>query len=138
METLHKEGLSDKKSIFIALITLKKNLAIFAFLIFFLAQFGKMINFCLCKAAVYQQTKSFICDCEKMLYTAVKADNSPKEKLPQNVSSPQQQEELFHLSYTPSFTVPDGFCLTKWPKTNSEAVYHMFLESIFHPPLQVS
>jgi len=132
------EVFPDKKTIFIALITLKKNIAIAAFLVFFLAQFGRVINFCFCKAAVYQQTKSFVCDCEKMLYTAVKSDHSSKEETPQNISAPQQQEELFHFSFTPGFTVPANLCIAKWPKINSEALCHMFFPSIFHPPLQVS
>ncbi|HTE10304.1 MAG TPA: hypothetical protein VK645_05025 [Chitinophagaceae bacterium] len=117
---------------------MKKQIAIFSFLVFFLAQFGKVINFCFCKVEAYQQTKNFICDCEKQLYTAVKTDNTAKDQSPQNISSQQSTEELFYFLNLSSFTINHVVCFTAWPKPDSEGLYHIFGKNVFHPPLRIS
>jgi|SRR5450432_861728 hypothetical protein len=117
---------------------LKKNIAIFTLLIFFLAQFGKDINFCFCKLSAFEQTNTFTCDCERQLFTAIKADNSPKNQTAQNISTQLPSEELFHLPNFSSVSFHHTVFFTSWPKASSEKLYHVFGENIFRPPLQAS
>jgi hypothetical protein len=115
---------------------LKNQIAIFAFFIFFLAQFGKVLNFCFCTIATYQQTKTLNCDCEKQLSTAI--DTESKKQTPQSRPALPQFDELFHLSNAPAFTSRYFILPVTWPKNNSEPLYNAFLQHIFRPPLQVS
>ena len=117
---------------------LKKQFAIFTLVVFFLAQFGRMINFCLCTMSAYQQTKTFTCDCERQLFAAVKTDNNTKDQAPQHISSQQPSEELFHLPNFPSFAIQAGICFTAWPKTGNEQLHYVFGKKVFRPPLHVS
>ncbi|MEO5684763.1 MAG: hypothetical protein ABIQ88_19130 [Chitinophagaceae bacterium] len=114
---------------------MKKQIAIFALGIFFFAQFGKVIDFCFCTMAAFQQTKTFTCDCEKQLYTAVATDHAAKNHNPQNISSVHQWNELFHFSPIAVFTVVYTICITDWPRATSTALYNKFDSNIFHPPL---
>ncbi len=113
---------------------LKKQIAFFTLFLFFLSQFGKVINFSFCKAVAYQQTNTFVCDCEKLLYTVVKTDNTSKEQPPQQLSAHQTTEELFHFK--------DHLCLTgtyaavraEWPLFRNSKHLSLFANAIFHPP----
>jgi hypothetical protein len=116
---------------------LKKQFAIFAFLVFFLAQFGKVINFSLCAMTAYEQTGTLACDCEKQLYIAVKTDNAGKNQSPQTVSSQQSSEELFQQVCFSFLSVQPILCFTAWPKTSAESLYNHFGNGVFHPPLQL-
>jgi hypothetical protein len=84
--------------------------------------------------AVYQQTKTFACDCERQLFTAIKTDNTSKDQAPQNISSQLPSEELFHPANFSSLRVNHAIYFTVWPKTGSEELYHIFEKNIFHPP----
>jgi hypothetical protein len=117
---------------------LKKQISLFVFSVFFLAQFGKVINFCFCTMTVYQQTKTLACDCEKQLFAAVKTDNTSKNQSPQNIAAPQPPEELFHFSNLSGFTHTHMVCFGVWPATGTETLYNKFGKDIFHPPLPIS
>jgi len=116
---------------------LKKQIAFIALLLFFLSQFGRMINYSYCKIAVYQQTNTFVCDCEKMLYTAIKTDNTSKEQAPQNISAQASSEELFHPVLLPVITRPYTLLTAHWPLQTTGKRLFIFTRNIFHPPLQV-
>jgi len=117
---------------------IKKQIALLALVVFFLSQFGKVINFACCKVAVYQQTNSFVCDCEKLLYTAVKADNTSKEQTPQHIAAHPSAEELFHPSDIPLTAAHLLLPPAEWPLYKNNKHFFLFENSIFHPPLHAA
>ena len=115
----------------------KEQIAFIALLLFFLSQFGRVINYSYCKMAVYQQTNSFVCDCEKMLYTAIKTDNTSKEQAPHHISAHPAAEELFHPVLLPAISRHSVLLITRWPIQKSGKHLFIFTRNIFHPPLMV-
>jgi hypothetical protein len=117
---------------------LKKYIAIAALFIFFLAQFGRIINFCCCAISVYQQTNGFTCDCERQLFSAIKTDKHSNDGTPQAVYAQIPVEELHTgpadavLLYHP---LPN---LRAWPASHGSVLSHVFREPVFHPPLFLS
>ncbi len=113
-------------------IALKKYLAIFAVTIFFLSQFGKVINFCLCTIIYFQQTSTINCDCEKHLsgYT----DDEAKNQQPYNSSPLPRFDELFEIKCVAVIT-PHAYRLSKpFFGHYTDPLYHTYSDAVFHPP----
>jgi hypothetical protein len=134
--TIYRIGQYNNNFYFYYHLILTRHIAIFALLVFFFAQFGKVINFCFCSIAVYQQTKTVNCDCEKQLSNAVNTESN--SHTPHNSAEHPQLDELFHLANNTAFTIQHTALSSAWPKTGNEALYHVFGKNIFRPPLQVS
>jgi len=115
---------------------LKKIFAILALSVFFLAHFGRMINYLYCKAQTYAQTASFACDCEKQLLAGLIHDNGGhKEEPPKNIASSMQEEPLYHLPAHAELHTTQIIPFTKWPPANKQALCWHSDDSIFRPPL---
>jgi hypothetical protein len=128
--------LPQKNFIFI-LNSLKKQFTILALLVFFLAQFGKTIKYCFCTMAVYQQTGSTACDCEKQLSADVQKENAGKHTSPHAATAQSGTEELFHLPLQADCIPPPGTTPNWWPPSGAASLYCIFGKAVFHPPLQV-
>lgn len=124
------------KNIIFILTTLKKPIAIFVLLVFFLAQFGKVINYCFCTIAAYQQTSSLGCDCEKQLFTDLKKETQNEHQSPHTYSSQPATEELFHFTQNTLLVFHYHIPGTTWPPSTSDALHHIYGTPVFHPPLQ--
>ncbi|HEY4149782.1 MAG TPA: hypothetical protein VGM41_12675 [Chitinophagaceae bacterium] len=112
---------------------MKKLFAIFAFLIFFFSQFGKVINFCLCSVETYQQTSSFHCDCEKQLVATTDTDANKQPH--SNPVQASQAEDLYHLDNSIAFSCTASFApLVIYLHTHTEPLYNGYYNNIFHPP----
>ncbi|MFT3935370.1 MAG: hypothetical protein QM726_17220 [Chitinophagaceae bacterium] len=118
---------------------LKKSFAIFALSVFFLAHFGRMINYLYCNLQTYVQTASFACDCEKQLLAGLVHDNNThQEQSPKNIATPAQDEACYYLPVH-EITSFHTIVLSKiWPAANNQSLYQQFSFSIFRPPLQIS
>jgi len=111
---------------------MKKQFAIFAFLIFFFSHFGKVINFCLCSITVYQQTNSFHCDCEKQLVTATAAEEGKHHH--STMATLPQADELFHLDNSAAFTCAQFTPVIIYLHSYTEPLHNGYCNNIFHPP----
>jgi hypothetical protein len=112
---------------------LKKTITIFALFIFFLSQFGKVVSFCFCSIASYQQTKTLNCDCEKQLTIAF--DTESRKPISQNLQNAPQFDELFQQTI-PTYSSPANWTQLKISlPLGTEPLYHTFLPAVFHPPL---
>jgi hypothetical protein len=124
------------KNIIFILTILKTPIAIFVLLVFFLAQFGKVINYCFCTIAAYQQTSNLACDCEKQLFTDLKKETQDKHQSPLTYSSQPATEELFHFTENSNLVFQYAMQIYTWPPCTSDALQHIFGNPVFHPPLQ--
>lgn len=111
---------------------MKKPFAILAFLIFFFSQFGKVVNFCICTAATYRQTSTFHCDCEKQLVTATDAETN-KQAHSTTFQLPQA-EDLYHLDNSAAFNCISFAPAVIYMNGHTEALYHGYYNTVFHPP----
>ncbi|MBS1566046.1 MAG: hypothetical protein JST39_16780 [Bacteroidetes bacterium] len=111
---------------------MQKTLAISAFLIFFFSQFGKVINFCYCSVAAYQQTSSFRCnECEKQL---VKNTEAEQGKHPHGNALSPSSEELYHLDNHIPFSFTYTRPLIVYSPRYTVSLYNEYNGSIFQPP----
>ena len=114
---------------------LKRYIAITVFFIFFLAQFGRVINFCLCSINVYQQTHSFTCDCERQLFSSIKADKHSSEQTPQTVYTQFHAEELHTGPSDPVLLCHPPLNISAWPANSVSDLPHVIVDPVFHPPI---
>lgn len=110
---------------------MKKQLSIFFLFVFFFSQFGKVVNYCYCTIATYQQTGTIVCDCEKKL--AVTETDTKKQDHQHNAILPHA-EELFHLDNSITYSFAYHFQPAKQFCCSHEALYNAWAGSIFHPP----
>jgi hypothetical protein len=115
---------------------MKKQITLFALLVFFLAQFGKVVNYCFCTIAVYQQTGSTACDCEKQLLTDVKKETATKHPSPHAVAAQPASEELFHQPLPAGWILQPVTIANGWPRCGHESLYSTSGNPVFHPPLR--
>jgi hypothetical protein len=111
---------------------MKRGLPILIFGIFFLSQFGKVVNFCLCTINTYQQTGVIACDCEKQLSTAV-AKEARQQDHQHNVLPPQA-DLLFHLNNSVAFNFEYIIEPARRFTHLTEGLYDEWAPCIFHPP----
>ena len=129
---------SVKKIVDLYSIMRKKYIAIAVFFIFFLAQFGRIINFCCCAISVYQQTNGFTCDCERQLFSAIKTDKHSNDQAPQTIYAQLPVEKLHTGPASPVLLYHLPLNLSAWPANRTPALSYVFSEPVFHPPLLFS
>ncbi|MEO6315322.1 MAG: hypothetical protein ABIU63_18525 [Chitinophagaceae bacterium] len=112
-----------------------KQIATCCMVIFFLAQFGKVINFCFCTAAAYHESKTLSCDCEKQLYSATGTANTDKTQAIGHTAVHQQSDELFHSSQWLDLRPHQSFFYTPRPFPRNEALSLAFGKKVFRPPI---
>lgn len=112
---------------------MKKLLSISFFLVFFFSQFGKVVNFCLCSMATYQQTGTVVCDCEKQL--AVHIDTDTKKQTHQHPATLPQADELILIHHIATCNFHYSTPAVIQLHSNSEALYDAYCGDIFHPPI---
>jgi hypothetical protein len=117
---------------------LKKYIAITVFLVFFLAQFGRIISFGFCTISVYQQTSSFSCDCERQLFSAIKTDKHDNDQAPQSIYTQIPAGELHTGPIEPVLLHHPTVQLSTKHAGTGAALLNIFSEPVFHPPLLFS
>lgn len=123
------------KTITFIINRVKKQITLFALLVFFLAQFGKVINYCFCTIAAYQQTSSLACDCEKQLFTDIKKETADRHQSPHTYAAHPPAEDLFHLPLFATWAFHQSMADSVWPPGSNESLFHTFGKPVFHPPL---
>ncbi|HTL10794.1 MAG TPA: hypothetical protein VL307_21120 [Chitinophagaceae bacterium] len=114
-----------------------KLITFFALGVFFLSQFGRVISYAYCKVVAYENTQSFVCDCEKLLYTIHQGANTDKQSSASGVALPAVTQDALYFQHA-SLLVYHPAEPGHWPPSPASALHFSFGPSVFHPPITVA